>query len=45
MRIGILTSIIFGAILVQMAVLLLVAVSRRKRESQKTEEERETPDV
>ena len=44
MHFGILASILFGAILIQLAVLAWVGMSRRGRESKEREEDREKPD-
>jgi hypothetical protein len=45
MHFGILTSIIFGAILVQLAVLVWVGMSRRGRESKEWKAGREKPET
>ncbi len=42
MHFGILTSIIFGAILIQLAVLVWVGIARRGREAERRETDRET---
>jgi hypothetical protein len=45
MHFGILASILFGAILLQLAVLVWVGISRRGRESKDREADREKPDT